>query len=174
MEIDKRSDIISKMDDDIKQKDKSIKSLNSDLKILNENISKNKDELMGLEQELNSMRKDLEKMLNGEEFTKRGISTLKDLDERIRRFGSIADETQSRMYDFEEKENEKKNKIEFSEAFFDLIVYASDNDRRDLNLAAEEILNSIQKNKLATDDISKSAISTLMSIANMQIPVVID
>ena len=139
MEIDKRSDIISKMDDDIKQKDKSIKSLNSDLKILNENISKNKDELMGLEQELNSMRKDLEKMLNGEEFTKRGISTLKDLDERIRRFGSIADETQSRMYDFEEKENEKKNKIEFPEAFFDLIVYASDNDRRGLKLVAEEI-----------------------------------
>jgi len=152
-EIDKRSDIISKMDDDIKQKNESIKSLNSDLKIPNENISKNKDELPGLEQQLNSMRKDLEKMLNGEEFAKRGISTLKDLEERIRFYRSIADETQSRMYDLEEKEKEKRNKIEFSEAFFDLIVYASDNDRSGLKLAAEEILNSIQKNKLATDDI---------------------
>ena len=47
------------------------------------------------------------------------------------------------MYDLKEKEKEKRNKIEFSEAFFDLIVYASDNDRRGLKLAAEEILNSI-------------------------------
>jgi len=81
---------------------------------------------------------------------------------------------QSRMYDLKEKEKEKRNKIEFSEAFFDLIVYASDNDRRGLKLPAEEILNSIQKNKLATNDIRKSSISTLMNIANVQIPVVID
>jgi len=78
------------------------------------------------------------------------------------------------MYDLKEKEKEKRNKIEFSEAFFDLIVYASDNDRRGLKLPAEEILNSIQKNKLATNDIRKSSISTLMNIANVQIPVVID
>jgi len=138
-EIDERSDIISKMDDDIKQKNESIKSLNPDLKILNENISKNKDELTGLEQLFNSKRKDLKKMLNGEEFAKRGISTLKDLEERIRRYRSIADEVQNRMYDLEEKEKEKRNKIEFSEAFYDLIVYASDNDRRGLKLVAEEI-----------------------------------
>jgi len=77
------------------------------------------------------MRKYLKKMLNGEEFAKRGISTLKYLEERIRRYRYIADEKQSRMYDLEEKEKEKRNKIEFSEAFFDLIVYASDNDTRE-------------------------------------------
>ena len=48
------------------------------------------------------MRKYLKKMLNGEEFAKRGISTLKYLEERIRRYRYIADEKQSRMYDLEE------------------------------------------------------------------------
>jgi len=74
------------------------------------------------------MRKYLKKVLNGEEFANRGILTLKDLEDRIRRYRSIADETQSRMYDLKEKEKEKRNKIEFSEAFFNLILYASDND----------------------------------------------
>ncbi|MGC8699327.1 MAG: hypothetical protein ACP5RE_04035, partial [Candidatus Acidifodinimicrobium sp.] len=165
---------LNKLNDDILKKQELKASLDEEMIAINEKIKNNRDELARLENQIDFGKKDLERILNGTEYASRGISTLNQLEEKIREYESKTNQMQNRISELQKEEREKRDKIDLSQAFYDLMVYASDDDRSGLKLAAEDILRNIMETKIPTRGIRTKAISTLMNIANTEIPVAVD
>jgi len=150
--------------------------LNGQIEGLKATISHENDELKRIESSLTSKRNELDNVFRHIDYTKRGIGSVKEMEYHISKLEQDRGKLMRESIYLGLQISSKKELIDRSEAFNNLMRYGNASDRKKLKGLLEEMLNEIKINgsQLPTDGVRDSAFNLLINLADREIPMIID
>jgi predicted nucleic acid-binding Zn-ribbon protein len=157
-------------------KGNELNRLNGEIEGLKATISHENDKLKRIESSLTSKRNELYNVFRDIDYTKRGIGSVKEMEYHISKLEQDRGKLMRESISLGLQISSKRELIDRSEAFNNLIRYGNASDRKKLKGLLEEMLNEIKINgsQLPTDEVRDSAFNLLINLADREIPMIID
>jgi len=173
VELEKKLGDVNRTLDD---RGNELNRLNGEIEGLKATINQENDKLKRIESSLTSKRNELYNVFRDIDYTKRGIDSVKELEDQISKLEQDRGKLMRESISLGLQISSKKELIDRSEAFNNLMRYGNDSDRKKLKALVDWISREIEKNSssIPSGDVRESALNLLINLADREIPMISD